>query len=126
MNDHLSVSTPCAGTESMASASRPRVARFNLKPSTRSGVRDGQITEHWGVANLFSLMQQLGATPHRAPRTRMNPTTQLFSTPASVLLQPVDSRSGLRRFLWARDSLSSADCYPWATPRWRTARSQSL
>jgi steroid delta-isomerase-like uncharacterized protein len=24
-------------------------------------VRDGQITEHWGVANLFSLMQQLGA-----------------------------------------------------------------
>jgi steroid delta-isomerase-like uncharacterized protein len=26
-------------------------------------VRDGQITEHWGVANLFSLMQQLGALP---------------------------------------------------------------
>ena len=24
-------------------------------------VRDGKITEHWGVANLFSLMQQLGA-----------------------------------------------------------------
>jgi steroid delta-isomerase-like uncharacterized protein len=23
-------------------------------------VRDGKITEHWGVANLFSLMQQLG------------------------------------------------------------------
>ena len=27
------------------------------------GVRDGKITEHWGVANLFSLMQQLGALP---------------------------------------------------------------
>jgi steroid delta-isomerase-like uncharacterized protein len=26
-------------------------------------VHDGKITEHWGVANLFSLMQQLGALP---------------------------------------------------------------
>jgi predicted ester cyclase len=26
-------------------------------------VRNGQIVEHWGVANLFSLMQQLGALP---------------------------------------------------------------
>ena len=26
-------------------------------------VRNGQISEHWGVANLFSLMQQLGALP---------------------------------------------------------------
>ena len=26
-------------------------------------VRDGKIAEHWGVANLFSLMQQLGALP---------------------------------------------------------------
>jgi steroid delta-isomerase-like uncharacterized protein len=26
-------------------------------------VHDGRITEHWGVANLFSLMQQLGAWP---------------------------------------------------------------
>jgi steroid delta-isomerase-like uncharacterized protein len=26
-------------------------------------VVDGKITEHWGVANLFSLMQQLGASP---------------------------------------------------------------
>ena len=24
-------------------------------------VRNGQITDHWGVANLFSLLQQLGA-----------------------------------------------------------------
>jgi steroid delta-isomerase-like uncharacterized protein len=30
-------------------------------------VRNGKITAHWGVANLFSLMQQLGAWP---------PTTQ--------------------------------------------------
>jgi predicted ester cyclase len=26
-------------------------------------VHNGKITEHWGVANLFSLMQQLGAWP---------------------------------------------------------------
>ena len=26
-------------------------------------VRNGKIVEHWGVANLFSLMQQLGALP---------------------------------------------------------------
>jgi steroid delta-isomerase-like uncharacterized protein len=26
-------------------------------------VHDGKISEHWGVANLFSLMQQLGAWP---------------------------------------------------------------
>jgi len=26
-------------------------------------VRDGRITEHWGVANLFSVLQQLGAWP---------------------------------------------------------------
>jgi steroid delta-isomerase-like uncharacterized protein len=26
-------------------------------------VRDGKIVEHWGVANLFAVMQQLGALP---------------------------------------------------------------
>jgi steroid delta-isomerase-like uncharacterized protein len=30
-------------------------------------VHNGKISEHWGVANLFSLMQQLGAWP---PATR--------------------------------------------------------
>jgi predicted ester cyclase len=29
-------------------------------------VEDGKITEHWGVANLFSLLQQLGAWPPAA------------------------------------------------------------
>ena len=29
-------------------------------------VHNGKITEHWGVANLFSLMQQLGAWPPAA------------------------------------------------------------
>jgi len=31
-------------------------------------VRDSKIAEHWGVANLFSLMQQLGAWPARQER----------------------------------------------------------
>jgi predicted ester cyclase len=26
-------------------------------------VRNGKITDHWGVANLFSLAQQLGVGP---------------------------------------------------------------
>jgi steroid delta-isomerase-like uncharacterized protein len=26
-------------------------------------VRDGQITDHWGVANLYSVLQQLGQLP---------------------------------------------------------------
>jgi hypothetical protein len=29
-------------------------------------VHNGKITEHWGVANLLSLMQQLGASPPAA------------------------------------------------------------
>jgi steroid delta-isomerase-like uncharacterized protein len=32
-------------------------------------VRNGKITEHWGVANLFSLMQQLGAWPAKQDRS---------------------------------------------------------
>jgi steroid delta-isomerase-like uncharacterized protein len=45
---------------------------FGIAPTGRSiqfdtvdamRVRNGQITEHWGVANLFSLMEQLGALP---------------------------------------------------------------
>jgi predicted ester cyclase len=31
-------------------------------------VRNGKITEHWGVANLFALMQQLGAWPAKQDR----------------------------------------------------------
>ena len=32
-------------------------------------VHNGKITEHWGVANLFSLMQQLGAWPTKRERS---------------------------------------------------------
>ena len=33
-------------------------------------VRNGKITEHWGVANLLSLMQQLGAWPAKQDTRR--------------------------------------------------------
>lgn len=29
-------------------------------------VRGGRITDHWGVANLYSVLQQLGQLPHSA------------------------------------------------------------
>jgi steroid delta-isomerase-like uncharacterized protein len=32
-------------------------------------VRNGKIAEHWGVANLFSLIQQLGAWPAKQDRS---------------------------------------------------------
>jgi steroid delta-isomerase-like uncharacterized protein len=32
-------------------------------------VRNGKIAEHWGVANLFSLIQQLGAWPAKQERS---------------------------------------------------------
>lgn len=38
-----------------------RLIHFETVDAMR--VRNGKITEHWGVANLFSLMQQLGALP---------------------------------------------------------------
>jgi steroid delta-isomerase-like uncharacterized protein len=37
-----------------------RTVKFETVDAMR--VRDGRIVEHWGVANLFSLVEQLGAT----------------------------------------------------------------
>ncbi|HEV7421765.1 MAG TPA: ester cyclase [Mycobacterium sp.] len=37
-----------------------RAVEFETVDAMR--VRDGRIVEHWGVANLFSLVEQLGAT----------------------------------------------------------------
>lgn len=33
-------------------------------------VRDGKIVEHWGVANLYKLLEQLGALPAAASTTQ--------------------------------------------------------
>ena len=30
-------------------------------------IRDGQVAEHWGVSDVMSLMQQIGAIPDEAP-----------------------------------------------------------
>jgi steroid delta-isomerase-like uncharacterized protein len=38
-----------------------RAIQFETVDAMR--VRDGKITEHWGVANLYSVLQQLGQLP---------------------------------------------------------------
>ena len=45
-------------------ASTGRQIQFETEDVMR--VQGGKITEHWGVANLFSLMQQLGGLPAKA------------------------------------------------------------
>jgi predicted ester cyclase len=45
-----------------------RSVRFETVDAMR--VRDGRITGHWGVANLLSLMTQLGALPPAAQAAR--------------------------------------------------------
>lgn len=46
----------------------PTGRRIHFETVDAMRVRDGRITEHWGVANLFSLMQQLGAFPATTQR----------------------------------------------------------
>jgi steroid delta-isomerase-like uncharacterized protein len=41
----------------------PTGRRIHFETVDVMRVRDGKIVEHWGVANLFSLIQQLGAWP---------------------------------------------------------------
>jgi hypothetical protein len=42
-----------------------RKVRFDTVDVMR--VQDGRITEHWGVAHLYSLLQQVGALPAMLP-----------------------------------------------------------
>lgn len=41
----------------------PTGRRIQFETVDAMRVRNGKITDHWGVANLFSLMQQLGGFP---------------------------------------------------------------
>jgi steroid delta-isomerase-like uncharacterized protein len=41
----------------------PTGRRIHFDTVDAMRVHNGKITEHWGVANLFSLMQQLGVLP---------------------------------------------------------------
>jgi predicted ester cyclase len=41
----------------------PTGRKIDFKTVDAMRVHNGKITEHWGVANLFSLMQQLSASP---------------------------------------------------------------
>ena len=41
--------------------------RISFETVDAMRVRDGQIVEHWGVANLYKVLEQLGALPDTAP-----------------------------------------------------------
>ena len=81
-------------------------------------VRNGKIAEHWGVANLFSLLQQLGAWP--ASRDRLS---SVSASSASIL---DCSRSDARSLSFAvghsRTKISSARCSIAQTPASRQGR----
>ena len=59
----------------LESRKSPLIGKLTKKPGSYTGqfvnfesvdvirVRNGKITDHWGVGNLFSLMQQLDALP---------------------------------------------------------------
>ena len=45
----------------------PTGKRFEIEGIDIIRVRDGLVTEHWGVTDALALMQQLGAIPEQAP-----------------------------------------------------------
>jgi predicted ester cyclase len=45
-----------------ATGKRIEVAGYDLVR-----IRDGQVTEHWGLLDALAMMQQLGAIPEEAP-----------------------------------------------------------
>lgn len=48
--------------EFLGIAATGKVIQFETVDAMR--VRDGRITDHWGVANLYSVLQQLGELPN--------------------------------------------------------------
>jgi predicted ester cyclase len=67
-NDLLAVRATATGTHDgefvgmPASGKRIEVEFYDLLR-----FRDGQITEHWGLMDVMTMMQQLGAIPARSP-----------------------------------------------------------
>jgi predicted ester cyclase len=45
----------------------PTGKRFEVEGFDMVRVRDGQFTEHWGLFDTMTMMQQLGAIPAPAP-----------------------------------------------------------
>jgi predicted ester cyclase len=44
-------------------ASLPPAKAFHIETIDAMRVRGGKITDHWGVANMYSVLQQLGHLP---------------------------------------------------------------
>ncbi len=79
-----------------------KVIQFETVDAMR--VVDGRITEHWGVANLFSLMEQLGPGPAGdEPRASAEtPVGQRGSSPASRASSAACTRFSHRSFVRIR------------------------
>ena len=45
----------------------PSGKRFEVTGFDMVRIRDGQVTEHWGLMDVMKMMQQLGAMPEQAP-----------------------------------------------------------
>ena len=45
----------------------PSGKRFEVTGFDLLRIRDGQVTEHWGLMDAMKMMQQLGAIPEQAP-----------------------------------------------------------
>jgi steroid delta-isomerase-like uncharacterized protein len=45
----------------------PSGKRFEVTGFDLLRLRDGQVTEHWGLIDAMTMMQQLGAIPEQAP-----------------------------------------------------------
>jgi steroid delta-isomerase-like uncharacterized protein len=45
----------------------PSHKHFEVEGFDMVRIRDGLVTEHWGVFDSMAMMQQLGATPEQAP-----------------------------------------------------------
>lgn len=45
----------------------PSGKHFEVSGFDMVRIRDGQVTEHWGLMDAMTMMQQLGAMPEQAP-----------------------------------------------------------
>ena len=66
--DLVSVRATCTGThQGEFMGMPPSGKRIEVELFDMLRIRDGQATEHWGLLDVMTMMQQLGAIPEQAP-----------------------------------------------------------